>query len=251
MHRLRLVAATLVVITLVAVSFAALSLDEADRPQVALASPMTTTTDQPDYSALVESGVSPVLPEAEVRLTEEAVSRATSTTTSTSTTIAETTTSPPTTAPPTTAPPETTAPSKSTGQTPKTTTTTAAPPSTVSTGFVAAAEGDFASRINALRGSDGLAALSRDGSLDSYARTWAERLAKDGGLSHSNIGSLLPPWSAAGENVGVGGSVGGIFDALAASSGHRANMLGDFTHIGVGVYRDSQGVLWTAHVFTR
>lgn len=96
-----------------------------------------------------------------------------------------------------------------------------------------------------------MASLSRDGSLDSYARNWAQRLAQNGGLSHSNISALIPPWNAAGENVGVGGSVSAIFDALVASPGHAANMQGDFTHMGIGVYRDSSGALWTAHVFTR
>lgn len=76
-------------------------------------------------------------------------------------------------------------------------------------------------------------------------------MAESGGLAHSNVSSLLSSWSSAGENVGVGGSVGSIFDALAASSGHRNNMLGNFTHMGVGVYQDADGSLWTAHVFTR
>jgi uncharacterized protein YkwD len=76
-------------------------------------------------------------------------------------------------------------------------------------------------------------------------------MAGNGDLSHSDLSSLLPPWSAAGENVGVGGSVKGIFGALADSSGHRANMLGDFTHFGIGVWVDSEGRIWTAHVFTR
>ena len=46
-------------------------------------------------------------------------------------------------------------------------------------------------------------------------------------------------------------AVDAVFDALAGSSGHRANMLGDFTHVGVGAYRDANGTLWTAHVFAR
>jgi len=112
-------------------------------------------------------------------------------------------------------------------------------------------EAGFAARINGFRSDKGHSELTRDGSLDSRARKWAERLAADGSLSHSDLGTLLPPWSAAGENVGTGGSVSGVFDALKASSGHRDNMLGDYTHFGVGVWIDSRGTLWTAHVFTR
>jgi uncharacterized protein YkwD len=76
-------------------------------------------------------------------------------------------------------------------------------------------------------------------------------MAERGDISHSNIGSLLPPWSSVGENVGAGGSAGSLFDALVDSSGHRSNMLGDFTHMGIGAWRDSSGTLWTAHVFAR
>jgi len=126
-------------------------------------------------------------------------------------------------------------------------TTTAAP----SGGYSSGAESEFASSINSYRSSNGLAALSRSGSLDSYARSWAKQMAGNGGLSHSNIGSLLGEWSSVAENIGVGGSAGSIFGALADSSGHRANMLGDFTHIGIGAYLDSAGNLWTCHVFAR
>ncbi len=113
------------------------------------------------------------------------------------------------------------------------------------------AEAGFASRINSFRADNGLAELRRDGSLDARARKWSERIADNGSLSHSDLGSLLPPWSAAGENVGMGGSVGGVFGALVDSPGHRDNMLGDYTHFGVGVWIDSEGTIWTTHVFTR
>lgn len=178
---------------------------------------------------------------------EEIVSEvADSLATSTTTTSMPTST---TTIPATTAPPETSAESESPASTSPPTTS---PPTTAAPGgFVSSAESDFAGRINSFRDSDGLSGLSRHGSLDSYARSWAKTLAERGELSHSDIGSLLGSWSAVGENVGMGGSVGGIFDALASSSGHRGNMLGDYTHFGIGVYQDSDGTLWTAHVFTR
>ncbi len=75
-------------------------------------------------------------------------------------------------------------------------------------------------------------------------------MAGQGSLSHSDLGRFLPPWSAAGENVGMGGSVSSLFDALKASPGHRANMLGGYTHFGVGVWVDGSGNLWTTHIFT-
>lgn len=131
---------------------------------------------------------------------------------------------------------------------PQSTTTTAAPKP--AGGFSSQAEGGFQSAINNHRAGQGLAALGRNANLDAYARSWAKKLAANGKLSHSNIGSLLGPWSTAGENVAFGRSVDQIFGALVASAGHNANMVsGAFTALGVGVYVDGSGVLWTVHVF--
>jgi uncharacterized protein YkwD len=156
-----------------------------------------------------------------------------------------TTTVPP---PPTTATPATTAPvEQPTEAQPE----KAAPPQPTSTaGFNAGYEAEFAAKIDGLRSSKGLAGLARDGSLDAEARAWAQQMAERGELSHSNISRFVPPWSAAAENVGRGGSVSSLFDALAGSSGHLSNMLGGYTHVGIGVWVDGSGTLWTAHVFT-
>lgn len=148
----------------------------------------------------------------------------------------------------TTTTPTTQAAAATTTTSPPATTTTAPAPTTQSR-FSAAKEADFHARINSLRGSDGLPALSRDGALDARARDWARHLGETGSLQHSDIGSLIPPWSAVGENLGSGGSVAGVFDALAGSSGHRSNMMGEFTHVGIGVWVDGTGTLWAVHVF--
>jgi uncharacterized protein YkwD len=126
--------------------------------------------------------------------------------------------------------------------------TTTAPPSG---GFNPGHESSFASLINSHRTANGLAALTRDSGLDAEARAWSQQMAANGGLSHSNLGRFLPPWSSVAENVAVGGSVSSIFGGLTASSGHNANMLGDYTHLGVGVWVDSSGSVWTTHVFTK
>lgn len=70
-------------------------------------------------------------------------------------------------------------------------------------------------------------------------------------LTHSSIGSLLGTWTSVGENIAAGESVSDMFGALVASSGHEANILGDFTHMGVGVFKDGNGLMWTCHVFAR
>jgi uncharacterized protein YkwD len=198
----------------------------------------TTTTISVLHANLVGSDP---LSEVEMELTEEMLEPTTTTEATTTTTTA-----------PAPAPAPTNSTSSSPRPTPTTTATTAPPPPPAPSGeYRSDYESDFYGRINSLRNANGLGSLSRDGSLDSRARSWAKKMAEAGKLSHSNLSSLLPPWSAAGENVGKGGSVSSVFNALTASSGHYSVMTGDFTHVGLGVWVDANGTLWTVHVFTR
>lgn len=217
--------------------------------EVAPAPTFSGTATPPTTLAFVLAAEAPGgedLAEAEEELTEEANTRATSTTT---TTVPVTTA---TQAPIKETKSKTQSSSGGTQNQPTTTTTqVASPTATVQAGFRSDYEGEFRSRINSLRASNGLGALSSNGSLNSRARDWAKSMSDSNKLKHSNISNLLPPWSAAGENVGKGGSVGSIFSSLAGSSGHLANMVGDYTNVGVGVWVDENGTLWTVHVFTR
>lgn len=141
---------------------------------------------------------------------------------------------------------------------PPSTPTTTAPPSATTTtdpgvqgGYQDEAASQFVSSINNLRAGNGLSGLARSGALDSEARWWAKKMGESGSLGHSNLGRLLPPWSGAAENIGVGGSVSAIFSALAGSSGHLANMLGDWTHLGSGAWQDTSGRIWAVQLFAR
>lgn len=145
-------------------------------------------------------------------------------------------TPPPTTPPP---PPPTTVPP------PPPTTTPPPPPAN----YDAGAEGQFFANVNSVRAGQGLAPLAYDGSLTSYARWWAGEMAAANSLEHSNISSLLGSWWTVGENVGVGPSVQSIHNALVASAGHYANIVGGYTHLGVGVAIDGEGRIWVAQVF--
>jgi uncharacterized protein YkwD len=176
----------------------------------------------------------------------------------TTTTVATTTTTEPvtttTTTPATTttaAPITTTTTAAMVTTAPPTTTTTTVPATTAAAGsFSAPAESDFISKINALRSSVGVAGLASNAELNNYARWWAKQMADSGNFSHSDIGSLLGPWSTVGENIGYGPSVTSVFNALVASPGHYNNMVDPrFTSVGVGAYVDSTGRIWTAHVF--
>jgi len=59
-------------------------------------------------------------------------------------------------------------------------------------------------------------------------------------------------WEAAGENVGVGPSELGLWQAFLASPPHHDNIDGRYNKVGVGAYRrESDGLLFIAHVFVR
>ncbi len=145
-------------------------------------------------------------------------------------------------------PPATAKKASSPTTTPARPTTTA---TTVQAGYRSDYESQFFGKINALRSANGLPGLTRNGSLDAEARSWAKSIAATGKLAHSNIGRLVPPWSAVAENLAAGGSVDSVFSLLAGSGGHLDNMLGDYTHAGVGVWVDSSGQIWTVHLFAR
>jgi uncharacterized protein YkwD len=196
----------------------------------------TTTTMDLEFSD--DAAETLVLSEVEIELTEDAAARSTTTTTTA----------------PTIPTPHNHAPqNSSTSKTTATTSTTQppSPPATVTPEFRSDYEAEFHGRINSLRASSGLPALARNGSLNARARDWAKTMAESGGLKHSNIGSLVPPWKAAAENIGKGGSVSAIFSLLAGSGSHVSNMVATYTDVGIGVWRDAGGTLWTVHVFTR
>lgn len=233
-----------------------MTVDRAPELKMAAVVPAPPVQDGPPSTGHVLAGAveASALSETEMQLSEEAATRSPTTTSvpespdtdspvvaaepaesnpapaTTSTTAANTTTTTTTATPTTTAPPEEAEP---TGQ------------------FDAAAEAEFASLINSFRSSNGKASLSRNGSLDAHAREWAKYMADKGSLGHSNLNSLMPPWTSVAENVGTGDSVSGIFGLLKGSSSHASTMLGDFTHVGIGVWREADGTLWTSHVFAR
>lgn len=112
-----------------------------------------------------------------------------------------------------------------------------------------AAEQEFFSRINDERTSRGLAALRWHTQGASVARAHSEDMADDGRIYHNDaLGSQMSGWSSLGENVGVGPSVAAIHGAFMGSSAHRSNILGSFTHVGVGVV-ERDGSLYVTQVF--
>jgi hypothetical protein len=106
-------------------------------------------------------------------------------------------------------------------------------------------ETQLISMTNSARRSAGLRALPVELQLTRVARDWSNTMASRSELSHRpNLGSTISgDWRRVGENVGVGPSLESIQKAFMASPGHRANVLGDYDRIGIGVY-EQDGRLW-------
>ena len=104
--------------------------------------------------------------------------------------------------------------------------------------------------MNADRQAHGLRALPTHEQLNQKAQAWAEKLARDGKLSHSNLASGVPScWRSLGENVGYGSTAAQVEDAYMNSSGHRANILdAKWKYVGVG-YAKRGSLVFTVQVF--
>jgi uncharacterized protein YkwD len=116
----------------------------------------------------------------------------------------------------------------------------------------------FLDRTNSLRSSHGLRTLKENDTLTEKAEAWARHMAATGRLEHSNLSSGLGglKWKALGENVAYSSPTSNtlltIHNMFVSSAGHRANLLkSNYTHMGVGVAKDSRGRIWVAEVFAQ
>ena len=110
---------------------------------------------------------------------------------------------------------------------------------------LAAEELSFANKLNAERTDRGLNALKINLQLTGVARAWTAKMAADGGISHNpRLGSLVEgDWTRLGENVGYSTRSGTspeefvrrLHLAFMESPGHRANVLGEYNQVGIGV----------------
>jgi uncharacterized protein YkwD len=107
-------------------------------------------------------------------------------------------------------------------------------------------------QTNVLRTDNHLAGLYEYEPLTAKARAWAATLASQGRLAHSDLRQLGVSYSAAAENVGRAGSVEDVFNLLAASPSHRANMLnGAYGLTGIGTARGKDGSVYAVQLFIR
>ena len=88
--------------------------------------------------------------------------------------------------------------------------------------------------------------------LYAKAQAWADRLAAQGYLEHSNLADRN--WSTTrtklGENVAYGPSMEAVHDNLMRSAPHRANILSvDYNKVGTGVAFSPIGTVWVVQEF--
>ncbi len=115
----------------------------------------------------------------------------------------------------------------------------------------AAPSDDIAALVNQERWAQGLNGLARNPDLDAVANAWAQRMAAENRLYHNpDVGTQIPGgWQRWGENVAEGyDDAAEMHTAWMNSPGHRANVLGDFTDIGVA-YVVVNGHPWGVQVF--
>lgn len=89
---------------------------------------------------------------------------------------------------------------------------------------------------NAARAANGLAPLVLDDAVTAVAQNWSATQAREGRMYHNpQYSSQIPGgWSRAAENVASGYSPSTVVAGWMGSPGHRANILGDYTTIGIG-----------------
>jgi uncharacterized protein YkwD len=131
----------------------------------------------------------------------------------------------------------------------------------------------IADKTNKYRASRGLQPLTFDGKISFVARDWSKKQSNSGFISHTGFPSarqnvyrteFSESRSLNGENVAYTGMIGRTSqqDDSAAervaeefavmwwnSSGHRRNMLGSFSNIGVGVAERSGGSWYATQIF--
>jgi len=124
----------------------------------------------------------------------------------------------------------------------------------VAAGADSGSEGEFLAKINASRANAGLAPLAVKGSLTSYARSHTAGMMDAGKIYHSTSAQLGAAggtgWDRMGENVGRGQTPSSLHEAFMNSSGHRANILGDFNYVGIGT-GTKDGYLYVTVIFMK
>ena len=109
------------------------------------------------------------------------------------------------------------------------------------------------SHANQSRAEAGLGPLQMNSTMNAVALAWAQQMDAANNMSHNpSYSSQIPGgWSKAGENVAHGYQTGAAVHAgWMSSPGHKANILGDFTDIGIAHISGANGT-WSVQVFAK
>ncbi|MGH2710817.1 MAG: CAP domain-containing protein [Actinomycetota bacterium] len=101
------------------------------------------------------------------------------------------------------------------------------------------------------REAKGVSSLALSSKLSRRAHRHSADMARSGRIFHSCLDCRRGSGSASlGENVGVGGSLDAVHDALMKSSSHRDNILKSaYERVGVGVVKQG-GRVWVTEIFS-
>ncbi len=118
------------------------------------------------------------------------------------------------------------------------------------------AELDLLRRVNAERQARGIAPLTLDARLSTFAQGWSATMPVSG-FRHSDIRRLFEGrFNLVGENIAWasgGSTTAGVIHVMwMQSTGHRENMLNPaYDTIGIGVYCAANGTMWATQNFGR
>jgi uncharacterized protein YkwD len=139
-----------------------------------------------------------------------------------------------------------------------TTGTTTVPPVT---GSMTADESKMINLVNQDRANNGLKPLTFDAGLRAGALAHSQDMSQNNYFSHTSptlgdYGTRLKAsgvkYSSAGENIAMYPSVDQAEVGFMNSPGHRANILGDYTRVGIGiVYNQSKGEYYITQWFAK
>ena len=115
-------------------------------------------------------------------------------------------------------------------------------------------EWKFLADTNSERAAAGLSELQMAAAVVPGARDHSATQARENRLWHTELRDSIAPdvpcWTRLGENVGYGGSEAIVHAALMASPEHRANLLGDFNVVGIGVVHSDERT-WVTQQFAK
>ena len=110
--------------------------------------------------------------------------------------------------------------------------------------------------VNTHRQSVGLPDLIRSDIANAIADKHTEYMISKNKISHDNFAARFEELKkevnarSAGENVAYGyATAKTVMDGWLNSSGHRANIEGNFTHIGISAIKDSEGRYYYTQLF--